>query len=72
MSLDKRAQTPAPIVPGVLYVDPPSGWRYGFPKALPADLIDDDVRPWLVAQGYPASCLTAANFTCRYYYEEPE
>ncbi len=57
---------------GVLYVDPPDGWRYGFPKALSADHIDGDVRPWLVEQGYPASCLTDANFTCSYYYEEPE
>lgn len=34
-------------------IDPPSGWRYGFPKVIPNDV--KDVRKWLVENGYPQS-----------------
>ena len=36
-----------------LMVDPPSGWKYGFPKAKP----DDATHPiaWLLSEGYPQS-----------------
>jgi hypothetical protein len=34
-------------------IDPPSGWRYGFPKEIPVDVTD--TRSWLVANGYPQS-----------------
>jgi hypothetical protein len=34
-----------------VYVDPPSGWKYGFPKALPDGIID--LRKWLLEEGYP-------------------
>lgn len=33
-------------------VDPPNGWRYGFPKACPDDRWDD-MEEWLIEQGYP-------------------
>ena len=34
------------------WVDPPSGWRYGFPKLYdPAK--DGDMRAWMIANGYP-------------------
>ena len=34
------------------WVDPPSGWRYGFPKLYdPAK--DGPMREWMVANGYP-------------------
>jgi len=35
-----------------LYVDPPSGWRYGFPKECPSP---DDMysKQWFIDQGYP-------------------
>ncbi|RJF90645.1 hypothetical protein [Sphingomonas cavernae] len=36
----------------VTMIDPPEGWRYGFPKAMPADVTD--VPAWLVSEGYPA------------------
>jgi hypothetical protein len=36
----------------VKMIDPPSGWKYGFPKALP-DPEPDDLIEWLVASGYP-------------------
>jgi len=31
--------------------DPPSGWKYGFPKEQPDDVTD--VMAWLVQEGYP-------------------
>lgn len=34
------------------YVDPPEGWRYGFPK-LYRPGIDPPMNEWLVAKGYP-------------------
>ena len=34
------------------YVDPPSGWMYGFPRLYdPAK--DGDMRAWMIATGYP-------------------
>lgn len=32
-------------------IDPPSGWMFGFPKAIPNDVTD--VNKWLVENGYP-------------------
>ena len=34
-------------------IDPPSGWRYGFPKAFDRVTDGDDLRAWLVQEGYP-------------------
>jgi hypothetical protein len=34
-------------------VDPPSGWRYGFPKMLPENFDQHKIREWLVENGYP-------------------
>ena len=43
-------------------IDPPSGWRYGFPKELPEDqrgrIID-----WLIEQGYPKWLTDNENFS---------
>lgn len=36
------------------WIDPPSGWKYGFPKPFDADpgqAVDD----WLLENGYPQS-----------------
>ena len=33
-----------------IWVDPPSGWKYGFPK-IKHD--DSNMIEWLVKQGYP-------------------
>lgn len=34
------------------WVDPPSGWRYGFPRLYdPAS--DGDMTAWMICQGYP-------------------
>jgi len=39
-----------------LFIDPPSGWMYGFPKEAPANLREmnaDRLNEWLVSNGYP-------------------
>jgi len=40
----------------MMYIDPPSGWMYGFPKEAPANLREmnvDQLHEWLVSNGYP-------------------
>lgn len=32
-------------------IDPPSGWKYGFPKEIPEHV--DDTTKWLIDNGYP-------------------
>jgi len=34
------------------YVDPPSGWRYGFPQLYDPQA-DGDLTKWMIANGYP-------------------
>ena len=40
-------------------IDPPEGWKYGFPKHAPEDLDlaefekDENINRWLVENGYP-------------------
>lgn len=34
-------------------IDPPSGWKYGFPKELPKGV--ENVTEWLIENGYPKS-----------------
>ena len=34
------------------YIDPPHGWRYGFPKVLPEGI--KDITMWLLENGYPS------------------
>ena len=52
-------------------IDPPSGWKYGFPKLIPDDVIN--VREWLVEQGYPQELIDefGEHFYCRYW-DEPQ
>jgi hypothetical protein len=35
-----------------MYIDPPSGWKYGFPKVYDPD-VDGDCTKWMLANGYP-------------------
>ena len=55
-----------------LMIDPPSGWKYGFPKPIPEDRRKDSLV-WLVEQGYPQEEIDALGeyFYCRYW-EQPE
>lgn len=51
-------------------IDPPSGWKYGFPKELPKDTTD--VLAWLVENGYPQKEIDRLgdNFYCRHWKQE--
>lgn len=40
-----------------LMVDPPYGWKYGFPK-LYEPMKDGSLHEWLVREGYPPGELT--------------
>jgi len=53
-------------------IDPPSGWRYGFPKVLPEDVTD--TIKWLVENGYPQHEIDACgdHFYCRHWFTEIE
>ena len=33
------------------WIDPPSGWKYGFPKPVPEGV--ENMFEWLVSEGYP-------------------
>jgi len=35
-------------------IDPPGGWKWGFPKPIPDDQMDR-IEEWLVENGYPKS-----------------
>lgn len=52
-------------------IDPPSGWKYGFPKPIPEDR-KSDVLVWLVEQGYPQSEIDDLGdyFYCRYWEQD--
>ena len=39
-----------------IWVDVPSGWKYGFPKIYDKEQ-NPDMRKWLVDNGYPQSIL---------------
>jgi hypothetical protein len=53
-------------------IDPPSGWKYGFPKVLPDDV--ENVLEWLVSEGYPQFEIDACgkHFYCRYWEKQNE
>ena len=55
----------------VLMIDPPSGWRYGFPKELTVDGTQT-VTEWLVDNGYPKLLIEklGEHFYCRHWEEE--
>lgn len=50
-------------------IDPPSGWKYGFPKELPQDIKSTDENKWLVENGYPQEEIDKYGdfFFCRYW-----
>ena len=35
----------------ITYIDPPNGWKYGFPKELPPNM--GNIHGWLIENGYP-------------------
>lgn len=54
-----------------MLIDPPSGWKYGFPKELP-DPPPENIREWLVEQGYPQQEIDSFGdyFFIRYIHDE--
>jgi hypothetical protein len=55
-------------------IDPPSGWKYGFPKKLPKDVEPIDANKWLVENGYPQEEIDKYGdfFFCRYWVIDSE
>ncbi len=46
-------------------IDPPGGWRYGFPKPTPPE--GTDLRAWLLEHGYPEKDIDLALKHSRYW-----
>ena len=60
----------------VVLVDPPSGWKYGFPKEAPEDLFnrsDREIQDWFLRRSYPSVLINKGMLDhCRYWYEEKD
>ena len=51
----------------VQLIDPPEGWRYGFPKPVPAFKSHPDFVKWMYDQGYPKELIKQGMLEhCRY------
>ena len=55
-------------VKGKFYVDPPSGWQYGFPAPYDQSK-DGTIEEFLIAKGYPKKDVKWASENCRMWYE---
>jgi len=55
----------AGVGPHHTMVDPPEGWRYGFPKQLPDGTVN--FQQWLVENGYPKDQVDLAVKYSRYW-----
>lgn len=55
-----------------LMIDPPSGWRYGFPRPVPEAFFDEGFNfvDWLIDCGYPAADVPLAIKHSRYWETE--
>ncbi len=65
----------SPLPSGKIFVDPPSGWQYGFPKEAPdmnCLLVSGvTMEEWFLANGYPQKLIDQGMLQyCRYIYEE--
>jgi len=56
----------------ITIIDPPGGWRYGFPKAIPNEITD--ITKWLIENGYPQIEIGQfdGQIPCRFWEEEVE
>lgn len=55
------------------WVDPPEGWRYGFPKMLDDDYftMGENTTPWFIKHGYPKELIEKGMLDyCRFGLEE--
>jgi hypothetical protein len=41
------------IIKAGWWVDPPDGWRFGFPKEVPYDIPMNKIGDWMIMHGYP-------------------
>jgi len=56
----------------ITYIDPPSGWKYGFPKPIP-DPRPIDMVSWFLSEGYPKELIDQGMLNhCRGWQEEEE
>jgi len=53
----------------ITWVDPPQGWAFHFPKALPNPR-PSDMRKWFIENGYPKKDVELALLHSRYWEEE--
>lgn len=53
----------------VIIIDPPSGWRHGFPKPLPDDFreVGFNLRDWFLENNYPEEDIELALKYSRYW-----
>jgi hypothetical protein len=56
----------------MMYVDPPSGWMYGFPKIIPLRILleenNEGRAKWFLDQGYPQALIDDGMLShCRYW-----
>lgn len=56
-----------------MMIDPPNGWKYGFPMKFDMEK-DGNLNEWLVSKGYPQSMVDIFDgiVPCRYWSEEDE
>ena len=54
-------------------IDPPTGWAYGFPKAIPDDIPDygEELLDWMISEGYPEKDRNLLRY-CRFWHKEIE
>ena len=48
----------------VIYIDPPSGWMYGFPRRVDEKPEDMTFPEWFVSLGYPEDSAVWASENC--------
>jgi hypothetical protein len=57
----------------VTLCDPPSGWRYGFPKPLPDSVnTKEEIKDWLIKEGYPEKDIPLAMKHSRYWIQNED
>jgi hypothetical protein len=55
-----------------VWIDPPEGWIYGFPRPIPEGIEGDAINEWMIKVGYPKEKIEeyGEHFHCRMMYEE--
>lgn len=56
----------------MLIIDPPAGWRYGFPRPLPLEVNPELLDDWLLSMGYPKKLIDQGMSRYCRYWEEPD